>query len=76
MKNMIISIKGLNDVYEFIKMAQEVGGDVTISRGKYSVDAKSVLGVFSVDMSQDVTIEYPSIAIEFENFIAQFEVSR
>lgn len=76
MKTMIISIKGLNDVYEFIKMAQEVDGDVTISRGKYSVDAKSVLGVFSVDMSQDVTIEYPSTAIEFENFIAQFEVSR
>lgn len=76
MKNMVISIKGLNDVYKFIENAQAVDGDVIISRGRISVDAKSILGVFSLDMSQSVTIEYPETAIEFENFIKQFKVNR
>ena len=76
MKTMIISIKGLNDVYKFIQAAQEVEGDVTVSRGRYSVDAKSVLGVFSLDMSQDVTVEYPQVATSFEAFISQFQVDR
>ena len=71
----IISIKGLNDVYNFISKAQTVEGDITIKRGRYCVDAKSVLGVFSVDMSQDVTVIYPDTAIEFEEFCEQFKVS-
>lgn len=76
MKNMTISIKGLNDVYKFIQSAQAVYGDVTVTRGRYSVDAKSVLGVFSLDMSQDVTVEYPEDATEFETFITKFKVDR
>ena len=76
MKEMIISIKGLNDVYKFVAMAQEVEGDITVRRGRYAVDGKSVLGIFSLDMSQDVTVIYPEDAIDFENFIKQFKVNR
>ena len=76
MKEMVISIKGLHDVYDFVAKAQEVEGDVTIRRGRYVVDAKSVLGIFSVDMSQDVTVSYPTTATEFEKFIENFKVNR
>lgn len=76
MKEMIISIKGLNDVCNFVTNTQKVNGDITIQRGRYAVDGKSVLGIFSFDMSQDVTVTYPSEAIDFENFIEQFKVNR
>lgn len=76
MKEMIISIKGLNDVYKFISKAQAVDGDVTVRRGRYNVDGKSVMGVFSVDMSQDVTVIYPASAVEFNQFCEQFKVDR
>lgn len=71
-----ISIKSLNDVYNFINKAQSVDGDVTIKRGRYCVDAKSILGVFSVDMSQEVTITYPGTATDFDEFCEQFKVNR
>ena len=74
MKKMIISIHGLNDVYKFVEQALAVDGDVTVMRGRHSVDGKSVLGVFSIDMSQNVTVEYPETALEFENFISQFKI--
>ena len=76
MKELVISIKGLHDVYTFISKAQAVDGDVTVTRGRYAVDGKSVLGIFSLDMSQDVTVTYPKDAFDFEDFIEQFKVDR
>ena len=73
-RQMVISIKGVHDVYDFIKEATKVEGDVLIQRGKFAVDAKSFLGVFSLDVSQDVTVIYPSDAIEFEKYVSQFQV--
>ena len=72
MVSYIISINGLTDVYDFIKEASKVEGDVTLKRGKYVVDAKSFLGVFSIDVSQDTTIVYPEDAVEFDKYIARF----
>ena len=76
MKNMIISIHGLYDVYTFIQKAQTVNGDVNIKRGVYCVDGKSALGVLSIDMSQDVTVTYPASAKKFEEFVTQFKVNK
>jgi len=76
MKEMIISIKGLNDVYNFVANTQKVDGDITVRRGRHVIDAKSILGVFSIDMSQNVTITYPETASDFEKFIEQFKVNR
>ena len=69
-----IQITGLNDVYEFLRYATEVNGDITLIKGKYAVDAKSILGVFSIDMSDKITIEYPESAKEFDKYIQQFVV--
>lgn len=72
MVSYIISINGLTDVYDFIKEASKVEGDVTLKRGKYVVDAKSFLGVLSIDVSQDTTISYPEDAVEFDTYVKQF----
>jgi len=71
-KTKVISINGLNDVYEFIRQASKVDGDVLLKRGKFVVDAKSFLGVLSIDVSQDTTLSYPEDANDFENYIKQF----
>ena len=73
-KDKVISIKGLTDVYTFISEASKVMGDVVIKRGKFVVDAKSVMGVFSIDMSNHVTVSYPEDAVDFDNFLKQFEI--
>lgn len=76
MREMIVSIKGLNDIYNFIANAQKVNGDIIIRRGRYVIDAKSILGIFSLDMSQNIAITYPETASDFEEFIQQFKVNR
>lgn len=72
-KTKLIKINGIADVTAFVKMASQVDGDVTLYRGKYIVDGTSLLGVFSVDPSEGVTVEYPEDAEVFEEFIKKFE---
>ena len=50
----------LNDmakVKEFVKMAQSVRQNTILHSGKYAVDAKSIMGVFSLDLSKPLTLE-------------------
>lgn len=50
----------LNDmakVKEFVKMAQSVRQDTILHSGKYAVDAKPIMGVFSLDLSKPLTLE-------------------
>ena len=67
-----IKIHGLADVAEFIQRASRVDGDVTLKRGKYVVDGKSLMGLMSIDVSQGVTVEYPNDATNFDEFLNQF----
>lgn len=73
-KQMFIKIAGVADVYEFIREASKVNGDVLIKRGKYAVDAKSFLGIFSLDISQQVILVYPADAVEFEKYVSKFQI--
>lgn len=75
-KAIMISIKELKDIYDFVTKAQKVEGDITISRGRYAVDAKSILGIFSIDISQGVIVTYPASAEDFEKYIEKFKVDR
>lgn len=73
-KQMYISIPLVTDIYDFIKKAHDVNGDVIIKRGKFAVDAKSLLGVFSIDLSEEVIIVYPADAADFEEYITKYQV--
>lgn len=73
METLYIKINTITDIKEFNSQAAEVEGDVTLHRGRYAVDAKSLMGIFDIDPSQGVTIEYPSEAINFKNYIIKFK---
>ena len=71
---MRIKINSLNDVYDFVKHAQDVEGDIIVSKGKFYVDGKSVLGILSLDMSDGVNVMYPEEATAFGEFLSKFKV--
>ena len=49
-------------VKEFVNIAAEYTCDATIENGRYAIDAKSILGVFSLDVTKPLTLvlETPS----------------
>ena len=74
MKKRCVKIYGINNAIELVDMANKVDGDITLSRGKYAVDAKSILGVLAINTADGVIIDYPETATEFETYVKQFEI--
>lgn len=72
MKKVFIKITEIDDVNKFVQYAKNVRGDVVVSRGQFCIDGKSILGIYSLDVSQGCTVQYPENEKEFDNFIQQF----
>ena len=57
MKTVKININTINDVKNFVSIVSRCDYDVDIVSGRYAIDAKSILGIFSLDLSKPVTVE-------------------
>ena len=57
MKSIKISLEMAQRVKEFVNITQNYSFEILLKSGKYIVDAKSILGIFSLDLSQPITVE-------------------
>lgn len=57
MKSIKISLEMAQKVKEFVNIMQDYPYEILLKSGKYVVDAKSILGIFSLDLSQPLTVE-------------------
>lgn len=53
-----VQIHNTEQVKRFVNAVSQFPFDVTISNGRYKIDAKSIMGVFSLDTSKPCTVEY------------------
>lgn len=60
MKTLKISIKTINDVKQFVNTVGKVDYDVDLISGRYAIDAKSIMGIFSLDLSKDLELNIHS----------------
>lgn len=56
MQEVQISLSSIDDVKQFVQTLTKFDGDFELISGKYIVDAKSILGLFSVDLSKPVVL--------------------
>lgn len=75
MKKMHVAINTINKVTEFVQKASQVDGDVICTKGRYTVNGKSIMGVFSIDILESIVVEYPETATAFEEYISQFKMN-
>ena len=64
-----IRMNGLEDVREFVKLAGECDFDIDIYYNRITIDAKSILGVLSLDLTKALTVEYAGTNDKFEEFL-------
>ena len=57
MKSIKISLEMAQRVKEFVSVTQDYPYEILLKSGRYVVDAKSILGIFSLDLSQPITVE-------------------
>lgn len=57
MKSVTINLKMAGDVKDFVNIVSQYDYDIDLRSGRYVVDAKSLLGIFSLDLSKPITME-------------------
>lgn len=60
MKSVKISLQIAQNVKDFVKIVQDYPYEIDLKSDKYVVDAKSILGIFSLDLSKPLTVEIHS----------------
>ncbi len=74
MKSIQISLEKAQWVKEFVSVTQSCAYEILLKSGKYVVDAKSILGIFSLDLSSPVTVEiYSNDCDELLEKLKKFE---
>ncbi len=75
MKSVNISLAMAQKVKEFVAITQNQECEILLKSGKYVVDAKSILGIFSLDLSKPLTVEiYSDNCEELVAELAKFAV--
>lgn len=66
----------ITDIKDFIKLVSKCGDDVTIGSGRFAVNAKSIMGLFSLDLSKPLKVEfYGNIPYEVKEGMKKFIVN-
>ena len=74
MKSIKISLEMAQRVKEFVNITQNYPFEILLKSGKYIVDAKSILGIFSLDLSQPIIVEaYSDTCDELLEKLKKFE---
>lgn len=51
-----VDLNGVDKVKNFVNLAYGILSDMELGAGKYIVDAKSIMGIFSLDLSKPVQL--------------------
>lgn len=51
-----VSLQQINDVKDFVNTVMKYEFDIDLVSGRYAVDAKSIMGIFSLDLSKPIEL--------------------
>ena len=75
MKETKITLKTVQDVRDFVNHVILVDFEVDLVQGRYTIDAKSIMGIFSLDLLSPITlVAHTEFADDFFDKIAKFKV--
>ena len=73
MKKKIV-LASIEELKEFNNAAIGCPFEITVTQGKYCVDGKSIMGMFSLNLTSPVTVEYDSDDNEcFESVLRKYK---
>ncbi|HJA58670.1 MAG TPA: HPr family phosphocarrier protein [Firmicutes bacterium] len=75
MKEVYIKLQTINDVRKLVSVVEKYPFSVDLSEGRYLVDAKSLMGIFSLDLLQPIKLiaekDDPQLFEELKDIIVE-----
>lgn len=68
MQTFFVSLASITDVKHFVDAATRCTCEVDVLSGRYVIDAKSIMGLFSLDLSKPVQVEFHGTDADSESF--------
>ena len=65
-------LRSVDRVKDFVSEMRQIEGDVFISTGKYIIDAKSIMGIFSLDLSKPLQLEFADWKEEYKSVVEKY----
>ena len=56
MKTLNVSLASINDVKNFVNIVAKYDFDIDLVSDRYVVDAKSIMGIFSLDLTKPIGV--------------------
>jgi phosphotransferase system HPr-like phosphotransfer protein len=77
MNTMQIKLDTIDKVKRFVNIVAAMDGEVDLKSGRYVVDAKSIMGILSLDLDKPVTLVTPDAELfrQLSSKLAEFTVS-
>lgn len=73
MKSFKVMLSSIVDVKNFVNLVNEFSFDVDMVSGRYVVDAKSLMGIFSLDLAKPIVVcVYSEDTVAFEKALKDF----
>jgi len=63
MKSITVYLDTIDKVKGFVNVVSVCDGDFDLSSGRYVVDAKSIMGIFSLDLSKNLVLNIHDDAV-------------
>ena len=76
MKQYKIMLPGVAEAKEFVAAAIKCDFDIDVYYNRVTIDAKSILGVLSLDLTKALTVEFNGENVEFETYLLEKAPSR
>lgn len=57
MTSIKVSLDSIDKVKNFVNVINTFDGDFDLASGRYVIDAKSIMGIFSLDISNALTLD-------------------
>lgn len=70
MKSVYISLNSIEKVKQFVNLINIYDSDFDLSSGRYIIDAKSIMGIFSLDLSKPLRLDIYNDAVADDIIIA------
>ena len=67
MKTANIRINTIEDVKNFVTTVTKCNYEVDIVSGRYAIDAKSIMGIFSLDLSKPIDLNIHAAGAALDN---------
>lgn len=67
-----IKLTELDEVKEFVHAAEQCDFDIDVFYNRVIIDAKSILGILSMDLTRELTVKYGGENLQFEDILSKY----